>query len=201
MWTTIPDDTVIAATIAALKAHGIDASVVSTKDEAKKKIFELIGPGSEVFTVTSMTLEALGVLPEINESGKYNSVRKRLLSMNRETEGDAMRRLGAAPDWAVGSVHAVTEDGTVMIASNTGSQLAAYSQGAGNVIWIVGAQKIVKNTDEGVKRIYEHSLPLEDARMQKARGVGSFVSKILLIHKEVKPRRITLIFVKEVLGF
>jgi formyltetrahydrofolate synthetase len=203
MWTTIPDEATITATVIALQSHGIDAGVVGTKEEVKKKLLEFLPKGAEVFTLTSMTLEAIGVLPNINESGEYSSVRKQLLSMNRETQGREMRKLGAAPDWAVGSVQAVTMDGEVMIASNTGSQQAAYVYGAGNVIWVVGAQKIVSDSEQGTRRIYEYCLPLESDRMSKQLGrpFQSSVSKILVIKKEVKPHRIQLILVKEVLGF
>jgi hypothetical protein len=203
MWTTIPDETVIVNTISALQSRGIDAIAVKTGEEAKMKLLELLPAGAQVFTMTSRTLESMGILPEINESGKYNSVRKQLLSMNRETQGREMRKLGAAPDWAVGSVQAVTIDGEVMIASNTGSQQAAYVYGAGNVIWVIGAQKIVSDSEQGTKRIYEYCLPLESERMSKQLGkpFQSSVSKILVIKKEVKPHRIQLIFVKEVLGF
>lgn len=201
MWNTLADDAIIATTIASLKKNNIDAFVVANKEEAKTKILELLPKGAEVFTMTSMTLEAIGVLPDINESGSYISVRKQLLSMNRETQMREMRKLGASPDWAVGSVQAVTTGGEVMIASNTGSQLAAYSQGAGNVIWVVGTQKIVNTRDEGFKRIYEHCLPLESERMQKLRGVGSEVKKILIVDKELRPGRTRVIFVKEMLGF
>ncbi len=99
-------------------------------------------------------------------------------------------------------MHAVTEDGKVLIASNSGSQLPAYAYGSGHVIWVVGAQKIVKNLDEGIKRIYEHSLPLESERARKAYGVpGSAVNKLLIINKEIIPGRITMILTKEKLGF
>ena len=122
--------------------------------------------------------------------------------MDRNTQGLEMQRLGAAPEFVIGSVHAVTQDGKVMIASNSGSQLPAHAYGSSNVIWVVGIQKIVKNIDEGFKRIYEHSLPLESERARKAYNMpGSFVSKILIINKEIKPGRITIIFVPEILGF
>lgn len=203
MWNIPADDGTVEKAVAALQSGNINASVVANKEEAKKKVLELVPKGAEVFTVTSKTLEAIGVLPVINESGEYDSIRKKLLSMNRETQGREMRKLGASPDWALGSVHAVAMDGTVMIASNTGSQLAAYAQGAGNIIWVVGTQKIVTDIAEGMRRIYEYCLPLESARMSTMLGkpFQSSVSKILLVKKEVKPKRITLIFVKEILGF
>jgi len=188
-------------TIAALKQNGIDAFLVENAAEAKQKIIELIPQGAEVMTMTSATLDAEGIAKEINESGKFESVRKKLNSMDRKTQGPEMQKLGAAPDWVVGSVHAVTEDGKILVASATGSQLPAYAYGSQHVVWVVGTQKIVENLDEGFKRVYEYTLPLEDARARKVYGVGSSVSKILVVNKESAPGRITIIFVEEKLGF
>ena len=153
--------------------------------------------------MTSVTLDTIGLSEEINKAdSRFRPLRDKLYAMDRNTQVQEMNRLGAAPEFVVGSVHAVTEDGHVLIASNTSSQLPAYSFGALHVIWVVGAQKIVKNTDEGIKRVYEHSLPLESERAKKAYGVpGSAVNKILIINQEVQPGRVKLILVKENLGF
>ena len=152
---------------------------------------------------SSVTVDSIGLSEVINESGKYNSVKNKLNSLNRETDALQMQKLGSAPEYMVGSVHAVTLDGKVLIASNTGSQLPGYSYGASHVIWIVGAQKIVENLDEGLKRINDYILPLESDRLGKKLGrkVTSFVSKLLIINREIKPDRITMIIVKESLGF
>lgn len=201
-WNSLAKREIVEKTMQSLKANGIDALYVSTGEQAKKKVLAMIPKGVEVMTMTSVTTDTIGLTKEINESGNYISVRKKLMSMNRQTESDQMQKLGAAPQFAIGSVHAVTEDGKVLIASNTGSQLAAYVYGAGHVIWIVGTQKIVKDVDEGMKRIYEHSLILESERAKKAYGMpGSSVNKVLIVNKEVTPKRITIIFVNEVLGF
>ncbi len=200
-WEQLADVQTINKTIAALKENGIEAEVVGNGEEAKKRVLELIPEGSEVMTMTSMTLEAIGLASEINESGRFNSVRKKLSAMDEETQAQEMKRLGAASKFVVGSVHAVTEEGHALIASKTGSQLPAYVYAAGKVIWVVGAQKIVKNTDEGIRRIYEHTLPLEDQRARKAYGVGSSPNKILIFNQEITPGRIKMILVKEKLGF
>ncbi len=197
----LADDNSISHTVEALKKNGITAFVVNNKEEAKKKVLELIPKGSEVMTMTSMTLEAIGIPQILNESGNYNSVRKKLMSMDRTKQASEMNRLGAAHEFVVGSVHAVTEDGSALIASNTGSQQGSYAYGAGKVIWVVGSQKIVKNFDEGLKRLYEYALPLEDQRARKVYGVGSGVNKMLVVNKEVQPDRIFMIIVKEKLGF
>ncbi len=201
-WNKLASRERIENTMKRLEENGVKAYFVENRKEAKEKVFEIIPKNSEVMTMTSVTLDALEILNEVNESGRYVSVRKKLNSMNRENQGREMQQLGAAPEWAIGSVHAVTEDGKIMIASNTGSQLPAYAYGADNIIFVVGAQKIVKDIDEGMKRIYEHSLILESERARKAYGVeGSSVNKILLINREFKKDRIYLILVNEVLGY
>jgi len=200
-WNELANDVVIKNTIESLKKNGINAELVKTRDEAKKKVLSLIPEGAEVMAMNSVSLDTISI-PEEIKSGNYNSVREKLYSMNRETQGRETQKLGAAPEYAIGSVQAVTEDGKVMIASNTGSQLSAYAYGSSKVVWVVGTQKIVKNIEEGMKRIYEHSLPLESERAKKAYGVpGSSVNKILIINKEIQQDRIHIIFVNEQLGF
>lgn len=198
----IASDETIHRVIAALEKNGIKSLLVETAQEAKAKVLALIPKGSEVMNMTSITLETIGLDKEIMESGRYEAVKNKLMAMNRETESREMQRLGAAPQYAVGSVHAVTENGEVVIASNTGSQLPAYAYGADKVIWVVGAQKIAPDMAGAVKRIYDYVLPLESERAHKVYGVpGSAVNKMLTINKENDPERITIIFVKEVLGF
>lgn len=202
-WSTIPADEIITSTANSLTQNGFTTTVVDNKELAKEKILALLPNGGEVMTMTSRTLDSLSILDEINESGKYTSVKKQLSSMNRETQGMEMQKLGTAPEWAIGSVHAVTQDGKVVIASNTGSQLPAYVYGSSHVIWVVGAQKIVQNVDEGIKRIYEYILPLESERINKVYNttMGSFVSKLLIFNREIVKDRIHVILVKESLGF
>ncbi|MBI2018284.1 LUD domain-containing protein [Candidatus Daviesbacteria bacterium] len=202
-WTKLADKETINKTIEALKANGIEAKFVENSEGAKRLVLELIPEGSEVMTMSSNTLDTVGLSEEVNkQDGTFKPVRDKLYAMDRATQAQEMNRLGASPEYALGSVHAVTEDGYVLIASNTGSQLPAYAYGALHVIWVLGSQKIVKNTDEGMKRIYEYTLPLESERAKKAYGVpGSSVNKILIVNKEVQSGRITLILVNEVLGF
>ena len=99
-----------------------------------------------------------------------------------------MKEIGGQPDYALGSVHAVTRDGTLVIASASGSQLASYAWGAANVIFVVGAQKLVPTLEAARERIYQHSLVLEDARAVAAYGQHSSVGKILEIGQELPGR-------------
>ncbi len=200
-WEELADYGAVEKTINALKKNNIETYIAENRGETKKKLFEIIPKGSEVMTMSSMTLEETGIAYEINESGNFDSVKKKLSSMDREKQAQEMNKIGAAPLFAVGSVHAVTEDGKVLIASASGSQLPAYASSAMKVIWIVSTKKIVKDIDEGMKRIYEHVFLLEDKRAMKIYGMHSGVNKILIVNKEMFPGRITIVFVKENLGF
>jgi L-lactate utilization protein LutC len=198
---TPADDARVTRTTAALESNGINALRATTGEEAKRIVLDLIPDGSQVHHGASQTLEETGIVGELEGSGRYEPIRPRLWSMDRETEADEIRRLGAAPDVMLGSVHAVTETGSLVAASASGSQLAPYAAGAGKVILVVGTQKIVSDLDEGLRRIDEYVFPLEDARAEAAYGVHSGVNKLLIINREYIPGRITVVFVDEVLGF
>ncbi len=197
----LASDEQITRTAEALEAHGIHTLIAENGEEARRLFFELVPDGSEVFLSASVTLEKLGIRDIIDKSGRFDAVRPRMFAMNRETQAREIRKLGAAPDIAAGSVHAVTELGQVMIASNTGSQLGPFASGAGKVIWVVGAQKLVKNLDEGFRRIEEYAVPLEEEHMQQLHKMSTHLNKILVVNGELRPNRTTLIIVKETVGF
>lgn len=201
-WEDLASEESIKSVLSSLNSEGIAGYVVENGEEAKKKVLSIVPTGAEIMTMSSQTLEAVGLTKEINESGNYDSLKMKLSKMDRATQGPEMLKLGASPEWAIGSVHAVTEDGHIFIASNTGSQLGAYAFAAQHVVWVVGTQKIVKNMDAGMKRVYEYSLPKESER-QKSIGNpnGSNIGKLLIVNKEFRPERITMILVKERLGF
>lgn len=184
-------------TAQALESHGLEVQIVDTVDELRKIVLKKIPEGAEVFTISSETLCLCGIAEAINESGKYVSVRNQL---NAETDKAKKRKIGAAPDWAIGSVQAITEDGHIWIVSATGSQLAACVYGAEHVIYVVGAQKLVKDDAAALRRIYEVALPLESERSQKTYGTPSKIGKILQIIDD-KPGRTTVYLVKENIGF
>lgn len=191
----------IERTASALEANNIHTLIAEDGEEAKRLFLELVPEGAEVFLGASVTLETLGIRDEIDKSGKYDALRPKMFAMDRATQGREIRKLVGAPDYAAGSVHAVTEDGRVLIASNTGSQLGPYASGAGKVIWVVGAQKIVKDVNEGLRRIEEYSYPLEEVHMQELYKMSTNVNKVLIVNREIRPNRITMIIVKEELGF
>jgi hypothetical protein len=191
----------IRAVANALENNGISASVVDSGEEARDAVRSLLPVGAEVFNNTSRTLEVIDVAEDIERSGLYQPLRPRLYQMDREMQGREMRQLSAAPDWVVGSVHAVTQEGALLIASASGSQLGPIVAGADHVILVIGGQKIVPDLDSGLRRIYEYCFPLEDLRARQAYGVPSGVNNLLVINKAVNRGRISTILVNEVLGF
>jgi len=190
-----------ARAMAALERNGISVLRAGSAAEAKQMVLDLIPEGSQVHHGASKSLEDSGILDAIEKSGRYEHLRPRIWSMDRKTQADEIRRLGAAPDVMLGSVHAVTETGSLITASMGGSQLGPYVSGAGRVILVVGTQKIVADLEEGLRRVNDYAFPLEDARAQVAYGIHSGVNKVLIINREVVAGRITVVFVDEVLGF
>jgi LUD domain len=187
----------IHAVASALEGNGIGCIVVDSAEDARMVVRSSLPMGAEVFNNTSRTLEAIGVAEDIESSGLYRPLRPRLYQMDREMQGREMRQLLASPDWVVGSVHALTEDGSLLIASATGSQLGPIAFGAGHVVLVVGAQKIVPDLETGLQRINEYCFPLEDRRARLAYGVPSGVNNVLIINKAITPGRVTVILVNE----
>jgi LUD domain len=187
-------------TAAALTERGFIVQIANSAEHARELVLGAIPEGSEVHIALSETMRELGITNEIDESGRYNSIRAQLNALDRKTQGREMRKLGAAPDFIIGSAHAITDDGQVIVGSGSGSQLGAYAYAGGNVILVVGHQKLVADLDEGLRRVREYSLPREYARMQSVGRPGSLLAKTLIIHQEPSAR-ITVILVPETLGF
>jgi acyl-CoA hydrolase len=196
----LPDDQALAATVVALEEHGFSVEVVDGLDAAREAVLARIPPGSSVMTNTSVTLQETGIADAINDGGPYESARNKMFALDFATQAQEMKVIGGQADYALGSVHAVTRDGTLVIASASGSQLASYAWGAANVIFVVGAQKLVPTLDAAHQRIYQYSLILEDARAQAAYGQHSSVGKVLEIHQEL-PGRIHVVLIRQSVGF
>jgi acyl-CoA hydrolase len=190
----------LARTVEALNGRGFAAQIAEDADHARRLVLEMIPDGAEVHSALSETLRHLGISQEIDESGRYDSLRVRLGSMDRETQGREMRKLGSAPDYIVGSAHAITDDGIIMVGSGSGSQLGAYAYAAGKVIIVVGHQKLVRDVAEARRRIVEYSLPREFVRMQEVGYPGSIIGKTLTLEADFGSR-IDVILVPETIGF
>jgi acyl-CoA hydrolase len=199
-FTTLPDESALASAVTALEEHGFSVELVDDLDAARQAVLARIPHGSSVMTNTSVTLTETGIADAINDGGPYDSARNKMFALDFATQAQQMKVIGGQPDYALGSVHAVTRDGTLVIASASGSQLASFAWGAANVIFVIGAQKLVPDLEAAHQRIYQHSLKLEDSRAQAAYGQHSQVGKILEIHQEL-PGRIHIVLIRQVVGF
>src|SRR5580693_147288 len=200
-FTTLPDENTLQATVVSLEERGFSVEVAADLDAAREAVLARIPEGSSVMTNASVTLAEAGIADAINDGGgRWESARNKMFALDFATQAQEMKAIGGQPDYALGSVQAVTRDGTLVIASASGSQLASYAWGAANVIFVVGAQKLVPSLAAAHDRIYQHSLVLEDARAIAAYGQHSSVGKILEIHQEL-PGRIHLILIRQPTGF
>ena len=197
----LASDERIASAAAALEGNGIHAFVVASGPDARNLVGSRLVDGAEVYNNTSRTLEAIGIADDIERSGRYQPLRLRLYQMDREMQRREMRTLAASPEYVVGSAHAVTEGGSLLIASASGSQLGPLVSGAEHVILVIGGQKIVPDLATGLRRIHEYCFPLEDERARRMYGLPSGVNNVLIINRVMATGRVTAVLVKERLGF
>ncbi|MGW1717085.1 LUD domain-containing protein [Streptomyces sp. NPDC002156] len=186
---------------AALRANGFGVEILDDAAAARVRVKDLVPEGASVLTGASETLRLSGIDEDINTGERYDAVRPRVLAIDRATGADEIRRLVAGPDFVVNSVAAVTETGSLVLASGSGSQLPANAGGAARAIWIVGAQKVVPDLSTALRRVEEHALPLENVRAQAAYGVPSAVNRLLVLNAEPHPGRGTVLLLREAIGY
>jgi LUD domain len=185
---------------AALREHRIEAIVVGTADEARSVVLGLVPGGAEVHWGKSKTLDDIGVTAALLEPGRSDAIRPRMFALDRQTQGREIRKLMSAPDVMLGSVAAVTEDGTLVAASATGSQLGAYAAGAGRLVLVVGSQKIVPDLDAALRRTRDVVLPWENEQVRARMGVDTALLKVLVLYGEWQAGRTTVVLVRDPVG-
>ncbi|GAB3439693.1 LUD domain-containing protein [Actinophytocola sediminis] len=190
----------VARAATALAEHGFVVEVLDDVAAARVRVGDLIPQGASVLTAASETLRLSGIDEDINASGRYQAVKPRVFGMDRVVCADDIRRLAACPDVVVGSVAAVTETGSIVVASASGSQIPAYGGGS-RAIWVVGAQKVVPDLETALRRVDEHALPLETERARAAYGQPSAVNRLLVLNAEHLPGRATVLLLREAIGF
>ncbi len=195
-----PSTDTVAQVAVALREHNIEAIVVDTRDAARETVLGMLPAGAEVHWGKSRTLEDIRLVAELIEPGRYDALRPRMVAMDRATQGREIRKLVSAPDYMLGSVAAVTLDGTLVVASAVGGQIGPYAAGAGHVILVVGAQKIVADLDAAMARIRDVVYPWELADVRAKMGVDTRLQKVLVILGEWNAGRTTVVLVREPAG-
>ncbi|WUH92544.1 lactate utilization protein [Streptomyces sp. NBC_00433] len=188
-------------TAAALKSHGFIVEILDDGAAARARVQELVPEGSSVYTSASETTRLSGIEQDINTSGRYEALKPVVVAMDRVTQSHDIRKLLAAPDVVIGSVAAVTETGSMLVASASGSQLPPYSGGAGLAIWVIGAQKVVPDLETAMRRLEEHTFPLENTRAQGVYGKPSALNRLLILNAEPVPGRGVVLLLREAIGF
>jgi len=202
---TLPAPEIVQRTMESVKARGIHAELVDTKEAALERVQALMPPNCVVMTGSSVTLQQIG-FEEILISGNHpwRNFKADLLAEKDPVKQSTMRRQGTLAEFFLGSVNALAETGELVFASGSGSQLPAYAYTSRNVLWVAGAQKIAPTLDDALRRVREYVLPLEDQRMKSlGNQAGSRINRILIIEGEPAylRRNLTLILVNQVLGY
>ena len=186
--------------IVKLQDRNIEGMVVDNGDDARKLVLERLPKGAEIHSGKSKTLQEAGIFDLIQDPNQYDFLRSRYIKMDRQTQAREIRKLIAGPDFMLGSVNAVTEDGILVATSATGSQLGPYASTAGKVILVVGSQKIVPDLETALQRVREYVFPWEDAQVRQMMPSGSFVGKILIVEREWVAGRMVVILVRQSIG-
>jgi LUD domain len=200
IFTTSATEQTLQTVVAALKARNIEAAIVDTGADARVLVLEKVPRGAEVHSGKSKTLQDAGIMELITDPSLFDALRPRYMKMDRTTQAREIRKLIAAPDYMLGSVAAVTEDGILVAGSATASQLGPYAYASGKVILVVGSQKVVPDLETALRRIREYILPWEDAQVRAQVPTGSFVGKILIIEREWIAGRVEVILVRQPIG-
>jgi L-lactate utilization protein LutC len=185
---------------AALTAKNFAVEILDDAAAARTRVRDLIPAGASVFTGASETLRLSGIEADINTSGRYDSLKARP-PLDRVTRRAEIWAALSTPDVIVGSVAAVTETGSLVIASASGSQLPGYAGAAARAIWVIGAQKVVPDLSTALRRVEDHCLPLENDRARVAYGQPSAVNRMLILNAEPEPGRGTVLLLRAAIGF
>lgn len=178
--------------------------VVANGAEALTLIKTLIPAGSTTMNGASRTLEQIG-FTELLKSGQHEwkNLHDAIHAETDHAKQAELRRTSVISDAYLGSAHAVTEEGEILIASNTGSQLPHLVFTSSIVVLVVSTKKLVKNLPAAFERLEQVVMPLENARIREMYGVDTVHSKTLIMHREnpMLGRNVHIVFVQEDLGF
>ena len=203
-YTSVAAPSVINTTMDALKANSFEPLVLSTKEEALAKIKELIPAGASVMNGASKTLEAIGYIDYLKAGTHgWNNLHDAILGEQDPAKQAELRKHSVVSDFYLGSVHALSQTGELVIASNTGSQLPHLAFTSPNLILVVGAQKITPTLAAAIERLETYVVPLENARLQSIYHIDTTYAKTLILHKEnpTLGRHVHVLIITEPLGF
>ena len=191
----------ILKTVESLTQRNISALAVDSTDEAFKLLLTLVPSGSEVYCGTSETLNSIGFPEYIRNNPDYRSLDREFESETDPQNKQELRRLSSISEYYIGSVQAISETGEVVVASSSGSQIGAYAFGAKHVILVSGTQKICPSLSDAISRVRGYSTDKHDEWLAE-KGIGPApIGKLLILEKETQLGRLTVLLVREDLGW
>ena len=201
-WNRVPDEATIKRTAEAVEARNIGVILVDSAEDALRAVIDLLPEGAEVMNGYSTTLVEMGFDRVLKENPKgwrdYHAV---VTAENDEKKRHALRRKSVAADYFLSGVQAIAESGEIVGCDKTGSRMGAWPHAAAHLVLVSGTNKIVPTVDDALRRCREYCLPLENQRSQHVYGMGSYIGKHVILDKEDADGRITLVLIKERLGY
>ena len=206
-------DAKVHRTIENLKRNNINAMYFENRVLAKAEIMSLITINDSIGLGGSMTVKEIGLLNELRNGG-YKIFDRFAPEITREEKWEIQRQ-ALLSDVFLTSSNAITVQGEILNIDHSGNRVAAMLYGPNKVYIIIGINKIVDDLDAGIKRIRKLAAPLNAKRGESEyqppcltvadcidcdspeRICNSFV----LIKRQYRKDRITVVIINEELGF
>lgn len=158
-------DEKIKRTIGSLKKNNIKAAFAKSPEQAAEMALAMICKEDRIGMGGSMTLKQIGLIDSLKKEG-YNLL-DWVYEKNTEEEKTALLKESLTADVFLTGTNAISQDGKLINKDGRGNRLAALVYGPEKVIVIAGKNKIVKNSEEGLRRIENIAGPLNSKRLNK----------------------------------
>jgi hypothetical protein len=184
------------------------------KEEAIKKMLQIIPPSASIGLSGSITLDQLGIVKQLEARG--NKVLNQYKPGLSREESLELRQQGSSADYFITSANAISESGELVFFSGYGHRIAGIAN-AKNVLVVSGINKLASNLDEAVKRAREYATPLNCKRLNWPAPClkdglcrneiclfpeyKRMCCQVLIIEAEVAPERLKVLLVAEELGY
>jgi L-lactate utilization protein LutB len=189
-------------TVHEIEARGIKVLISRNAEEALDVLKKIIPPGAEVMNGSSTTLIEIGY-EEFITGGRsgWKSIHDLIKAENDNEKRADLRRKSVTADYFISGANAIASTGEIIACDASGSRVGAWPSAAGHLILVVGINKIVPTLNDALNRVREYAYRLENVRAQKVYGTPSVIGKCVILAHEKTEGRVTLILVREALGY
>ena len=201
-WNRIPPSDIVKKTAREIEKRGIHVIISPDCEDALEQLKKIIPAGAEVMSGSSTTLIEIGYEEYILAgTSEWNIVHERISQENDDSKRAELRRKSVAADYFISGANAIAQSGEIVACDASGSRTGAWPFAAGHLILVVGINKIVPTLNDALERVREYAYRLENVRAQKVYGTPSILGKCVILAHEKNAGRITLILIKEALGY